>query len=110
MPPIEVPCPPRNLGDDIGSPFERTAEIRGGKGIVDHQRQPVLVGDFCYFNEGKDVDRWVAQRFAENQLRVVLDGSLEIAWICRIDQSDLDTQAWKCVVELVVGTAVQRAG
>ena len=33
------------MGDDVGAPFEWPAEVRGGKGVVDHQRESEFPGD-----------------------------------------------------------------
>ena len=53
---------------DIGAPLDRPAERGRGAGIVDHQRQPVLVSDA---GKGFDIDHvelGIAQRLGVNGL------------------------------------------
>ena len=46
------------MHDDVGTMLERLEEVRRGKGVVDHERQP---GVMCDVGDGRDVHDFQAR-------------------------------------------------
>ena len=95
------------VGDDVGAPFERAAEIGRGKGVVDHQRDVVGLCDGRNLFEGEDKDVGIAQGLTVDDLGVGLDCGLKGGRIAGVDKGDVDAQARERVVELVEGAAIE---
>jgi hypothetical protein len=57
----------RRVDDDIGAPFDRAAQIRGGEGVVYDQRQLVIVCDRRHRLDVQYVAGWVADRLREER-------------------------------------------
>src|SRR5574341_1606478 len=70
--------------DDIGAPLKRTAKIGRGEGVVDSQGNMVAAGDLGNLLEGENVDARVSQGLAPDELRVRLDGALEVFRVRRV--------------------------
>ena len=62
----------RRMDNDVSAEFDRTAEYRGGKGVVDDKRQIVTVCDICKALDIEYGERGVCDRLTEEQLRVRL--------------------------------------
>lgn len=95
------------VDDDVGAPFKRPEQIGRGKGIVDQQRDVMFLGNGRYFLKGKDGDVRVAQRFAVDQLGILLDGRRKRRRICGVYKGDGNAQPGQSIVELVVGAPIQ---
>ena len=99
----------RGVDDDVGAMFERAAEIRGGEGVVDHQRHAGLVGDLGDGGDVEHADLRVADRLAVEHPRPRRDRPAEVLRIGRIDEDDVDAPAPQRDVELGVRPAVEGA-
>jgi len=95
--------------DDVRAPLEGAAQVWGGEGIVDHDRDGVFLAQRGDLLEGKNGDVGIAQRLAVQDLRVGPDRLLKPARIGRVDKRDVNADARECVRELVVGAAVEPA-
>ena len=85
------------------------AQVRRGQGVVDHQRDAVLVGDARHALEVEDVALGVAERLGVERLGVGPDGGRARRRGRRgRRRTDLDAQLGQRVVEQVVGAAVER--
>ena len=93
---------------DVRAPFEWPAEIGRGEGVVYHQRDARLARDGRNFRKRKHVDARIAERFPVKNFRVRTDRPAEILRVGGIHERHLDPQPRKGVVELVVGSAVER--
>ena len=95
------------VGNDVGSPFKRTAVDRGGKGIVHDERHPVLMGDAGkLFNIEYGAAR-VADGFAKHHLGVRAESLLNLLLAgIRVYEGALDAQLLQGNTEEVEGAAV----
>jgi hypothetical protein len=55
----------RRMNDDIGTPFDRAAQVRRRERVVHDQWQPVLVGDRRHRLDVQHIPAGVADRLAE---------------------------------------------
>ena len=110
-PPMLVPWPPMYLVAEcstMSAPHSMgTAQVRGREGVVDEQRQSVLVRDGRDRLDVEHVAAGVADRLREKRLGVVADRGLPCAQVVGIDPRQLDTQLAQHVLELVDRAAVQ---
>ena len=94
---------------DVGTVFKRANQVRSTEGVVDHQRNLVLVSDF-----GDSVDIWnvgmrVAESFNKDELRVFLDGGFDALEIVSVDEGRFDTEVTERMLQQVESTTVNRA-
>ena len=93
---------------DVRAEIDRPGQERGGEGAVDHERHTDVV---CEPGDGgnvQHVDPRVADRLAEEQLRVRPRRALKVPRVGRLDEGGLDAEAPQRVVQQVVGAAVDR--
>ena len=101
----------RRMHDDVGPVTEGLRQVRGGEGAVDHQGMLVVMRDCRHSLEIEHVSLGIAQRLGEEGLCVGPDGGAPGFEIIRVvDKGHLDPELGQCVVEEVVGAAVQRRG
>ena len=74
------------MDDDICAVLNGTDQVRGAEGIIDDQRQAVLVRDGCNGIDIGDIAVGVAQSFQIDGLGVELDGILHLSQIVCIDK------------------------
>ena len=98
------------MDDDICSPLEGAAQIRCGEGVIHHKRDARLMSNCGYFFKREDVDARVAQSFAPYDFRIGANGATEVFRINRVDQCDIDPDAWESIDELVIGATVESGG
>ena len=65
------------VGDNVGTPFERTAVDGRGEGVVDDEGHAVLMGNACKAFDVEDGTARVGDGFAEDQFCVWLEGCLD---------------------------------
>ena len=97
------------MHDDVGAVAQGLGQVGGGHRVVHHQGDPVLVGQGRHGLEIQHVTFRIAQRLGVEGLRVGPDGGppgLEVVGV--VDEGDLDPELWQCVVQEVVGAAVER--
>ena len=106
--PTEELC--QRVDDDIRPPLNGFDQIRRGGGIVDDQRDTGFMGDGGHRLEIQHIILRVAQRFREDQLGVWANRRAKILRVCGVYEGGLDTQIRQCIVQQVVGTAVETGG
>src|SRR4051812_33101419 len=74
------------MEDDICAPFQWPAEIWCGKGVVNHHRNILRLGNRRYFVKGEDCNIGVTQGFAIDNLGVGPDRLLKVAGILRVNK------------------------
>ena len=94
------------VDDDVGTMLQRTEQIRGAEGVIDDNRQTVLLGDLGDGVDVGDVGVGVAERLEIDDRGAVLDGALDLFQVMGIDEGGLDTKLGERVLQQVVGTAV----
>ena len=94
------------VDDDVGTVLQRTEQIRGTEGVVDDNRQTVLLGDLGNGVDVGDVGVGVAERLEIDDRGVVLDGTLDLVQVMGIDKRGLDAKLGERVLQQVVGTTV----
>ena len=98
------------LHHDVGAVLQRAEQVRGGEGVVDDKRQVVLVRDV---GDGLDVGQvgvGVAEGLDVDELRVVLDGILEVLRVARLHEGGGHAIARERVAQQVEGAAVDVLG
>ena len=95
------------MGDDVRTPFKRTAQVWCGEGTIYHQRDTEFFPDFGNRFQWEHIDARIPEGFTVQDLGVGLDGFAEVLRIRWIDEGHIDSQAREGVGELVVGAAVQ---
>ncbi|HMN30062.1 MAG TPA: hypothetical protein PKE45_18055 [Caldilineaceae bacterium] len=94
---------------DVCAVLKGSAQVGRSKGVVDHDRDIVRLGDGGDFRKGKNGNIGVAQRLTVEDLGIGPDRLGEVLGVGRVDKGDLNAEAWKGVVKLVIGGAVQPA-
>ena len=94
---------------DIGTVFNRANQIRSTEGVVDHQRNLVLVSDFGDSVDIRNVGMRVAESFDEDELRVALDSGFHTLEVVSVNESRFDTEVTERMLHQVESTAVNRA-
>jgi len=95
------------VADDVGSPFDRPAEVGRGQGVVDHQRQLVGLGNGGDLSKGENNQTGVPQGLTINEPGGGPDCTKKGVRIGGIGKGDLDPQPWQGIAQLGVGTAIQ---
>ena len=99
----------RRVHDDVGAMAQRLAEVWRADGVVDDERDLVVVRDLAHALEVEHVALRVADRLAVERARLGPDRGgpgLEVVGI--VDERDLNAELGQRVVEQVVGAAVER--
>ena len=86
---------------DIGTVFNGANQIRRTEGIVDHQRNLVLVGDFGDSVDIRNVGMRVAEGFDKDELRVALDSGFDALEVVSVNESRFDTEVAERVLQQV---------
>ena len=94
------------MNNDICAVLNGTDQVWGAEGIIDDQRQAVLVRDGCNGIDIGDIAVGVAQSFQIDGLGVGLDGILHLSQIVCIDKGSGDTELGQGVLQQVVAAAV----
>ena len=99
----------RRMYDDIGAEFDRTAEIRRSKRVVDNERNARFVRDSCDGLDIEHVDLRVADGFGVQELGLLGNRFPEIFRIVRVDECGIDAELTQIDLEQRVSAAVKRA-
>lgn len=84
------------VDDDVGTMLQRTEQIRGAEGVVDDNRQAMLLGDLGDGVDVGDVGVGVTERLEIDDRGVVLDGALDLVQVMGIDEG-VSTPNWESV-------------
>ncbi len=94
--------------DDVGAERDRLDQVRGGDGVVDDQRDTVLVCHGGHVRDVENVDLGVGDGLGEEGLGVRPHrGPPAVQAVGVLDEADLDAQLGQRVVEQVVRAAVE---
>ena len=91
---------------DVRTVFERTDPVGCAEGVVNDDRDPVLMGDLRDRVDVRDITVGVAKRFQIDRACVVLDGAFDLCQIVGIHESGFDPVLRQCVGEQVEAAAV----
>ena len=94
------------MNNDICAVLNGTDQVRGAEGIIDDQRQAVLVRDGCNGIDIGDIAVGVAQSFQIDGLGVGLDGILHLSQIVCVHKGGGDAELGQGVLQQVVAAAV----
>ena len=93
---------------NVRSPLDGPHQRRRSRGIVDDQRQAVLVRNGGKLFDVDNVELGVAERLGIDGAGLVVDRRAQAVEVVRVDKADHDAQPRQRVVEEVVGSAVER--
>ena len=96
----------RRMNDDVGTVLDRTDLYRGCEGVIDDEREVMLVSDLYPLVEVEDLTVRVTEGLGIEGLRVQLDGCLYLLVIVRIDERGRYAVVGKGMGEVIVGSAV----
>ena len=91
---------------DVCAVLDGTDQVRGAEGVINDQRQTVLMGEGCNGVDVRDVAVGVAQRLQIDGLGVGLDGVLHLGEVVCIDEGGGDAELGQGVLQQVVAAAV----
>ena len=91
------------MDNDVGTMLDRADQVGRAEGVVDDQRDAVLVGDSGNGVNVGDVGVGVAKRFNIDSAGVVLNGSLDLGQIMGVDKGRLHTERGQRVGQQVGG-------
>ena len=94
------------VDDDVRAVLDGTDEVRGAKGVINDQRQAVLVGDGRDGVDVGDVAVGVAQSLEVDSLGVGLDRVLDLFQVMCIHEGGGDAELGQGVLQQVVAAAV----
>lgn len=95
------------MDDYVKAMFQRTEEVRGGKGIVDEHRQMMGMGNVADGVKVGDIDGRVAQGFDVHSLCLFCDGCFDFFRMVRIYEFGMNAQLRKGIGEEFIGAAVE---
>ena len=111
---MRVAVPAQKLGrrvdHDVRAPLDGPHQRRRGRGVVDHQRQLVLVRNGGQLLNVHHIQLGIAQRLGIDRPRLVVDRRAQPVEVVRIHKLHRDAQLGQRVVEEVVSAAVERGG
>ena len=91
---------------DVCAVLDGTDQVRGAEGVINDQRQAVLVGDGCNGVDVGDVAVGVAQGLQIDGLGVGLDGVLHLGQVVGVHEGGGDAELGQGVLQQVVAAAV----
>jgi len=94
------------VDDDVRAVLDGTDEVRGAKGVINDQRQAVLVGDGRDGVDVGDVTVGVAQSLEVDGLGVGLDRVLDLFQVMCIHEGGGDAELGQGVLQQVIAAAV----
>ena len=99
------------MHDDVGSPFERTDQIRGRNRVIHDQGDAVRVGYPANALDIENIIFGVRDDLTKKSLGLGTDRCFPLSQIMGIvHKGDLDSHLGHRVVQQVIGAAVQRRG
>src|SRR5690348_13062755 len=95
------------MHNNVRPVIDRTQQDWGGNRVIDDQRNPVFVSDVGKRGNVTDVSRGIADAFAVNGSRPVIDELGNVSGAVRWGEADLDTLAWQDMTEQGVGGPIK---
>ena len=97
----------RRMHDQRRPHLDRAAEIGRGRGIVDDERQPGLVGHFGKCGDVGDIAAGIGDGFTEERAGVAVDGGRDRVEVVGVDEARRPTEAFDRLAELGDRAAVK---
>ena len=95
------------MGDDIRSPFKRTAVDGSGEGVVHNQRHTVFVCDTCELFDVQHVDARIGDGFAEQRFGIRAESLVYFLLGCiGVNEGTLDAQFFQRDAKQIECTSV----
>ncbi len=101
----------RGMGDNVRSPFKRTAVHRGREGVVHDKRYAVRMCDASELLNIKDFHTGIGKSLPEEQFGFWPESRGDhVIRIVRIDESHADAHLFQCDAQQVEGSSVDIGG
>ena len=98
----------RRLDNDVSAMLDRPTEIATtAKGVINHQRDPVLVGKIRQATKIGDQETRVGDRLDVQCPGVLSNRRRKGRGVVALDKGDVDSEAWQRDLELVVRSAIE---
>ena len=94
------------VDDDVRAVLEWTEQVRGTEGVVDDDRETMLLGDLGNRIDIGDIGIGVAERLKVDGRGVVLDGALDLLEVVRVNEGHVHAELRDGVLEEVERAAV----
>ena len=94
------------MDHDVRAVLDGADQVRRAEGVVNDQRNAVLVGNFSDGVDVGNVGVGVAQRLQIDGAGVLLNGTLDLSQVVGIDEGRLDAEGGQGVLQQVGGAAV----
>ena len=82
----------------------------GCEGVIDHQLDPMFIGDLCQFGDIADLEHGVGHCFGVNDFRVRPDGFAHIIQFGYIHEGDINIELLKVIVQESKSPAIYSHG
>ena len=100
----------RRMQDQIGAALERAAEVGRREGVVDQERQAMVVRDRGDPRDVEHLEAGIADRLAEQKPRLGPDRRGEGGRIARVGEGRGDAEAGQGELEQIGAAAIERLG
>ena len=100
----------QRMHHNVSAEFEWLAQIRRGNSTVDNERHPMLMGNAGQPFDIDNISRRVADRFAKNGTRLIVDTASNSLIVIVRNHARFDALTRKRVSEQIVGAAIKLAG
>jgi hypothetical protein len=100
----------RRVQDEIGAVLERPAQVWRREGVVDQQRQTMVMRDRGHLGQIQNFEPRIADSLGEHEAGLGADGCAIGVGIARIDEGRRDTEARQGQLQQIGAAAVQRLG
>ena len=94
------------VDDDVSAMLDGTDQVRGAEGVINDQRQAMLVSDGCDGINIRNITVGVAQSLEVDSLGVGLDRVLDLFQIVSVHEGGGDAELGQSVLQQVVAAAV----
>ena len=100
----------RGVHHDVGAEFDRAAEERRRKGVVDQQRNFGVMRDLRHRRNIQHFEAGIADGLADHEPRIRLDRGAEFIERARLDEGRGDAEARQRMRQQIDGAAIERGG
>ena len=94
------------VNNDISTVLDRADEVRSTEGVVNYERQTVLVRNLCNSLDIRNIGIRVAESLDVNSLSVVLDSTFQLFQIVCINEGGLNAELRQSVCQQIIAAAV----
>ena len=94
------------MNNDISTVLDRADEVRSAEGVVNYERQTVLVRNLCNSLDIRNIGIRVAESLDVSSLSIVLDSAFQFFQIMCINEGGLNAELRQSVCQQVIAAAV----